>query len=194
MQLTSMLSLFSLVATATSATPYHEYILAPPSRTLRPVAVYTQHGPLTAETALLQGHSPSADLPLELDAFNSSVTYDFGKNIGGLVNMEVTSRNGSVGVTFTESSLWVSSATCDASNFIGVDAPLVFNVTSPGLYEAPLEKERGAFRYLTIVNLGTEKLSIKDLWVHFTAMPHWPDDALQNYTGWFHSNDEKLNR
>ena len=195
MQLTSMLSLFSLVATATSATPYHEYILAPPSRTLRPVAVYTQHGPLTAETALLQGHSPSADLPLELDAFNSSVTYDFGKNIGGLVNMEVTSRNGSVGVTFTESSLWVSSAFSDPSaNPAGMDARLLFNITSPGLYEAPWKMERGGFRYLTVVNLGTEELSIKDLCVHFTPMPHWPENALQEYTGWFHSNDEKLNR
>ena len=45
-----------------------------------------------------------------------------------------------------------------------------------------------------IVNLGTEELSIKDLWIYFTPMPHWPDNALQDYTGWFHSNDEKLNR
>ena len=75
-----------------------------------------------------------------------------------------------------------------------MDARLVFNITSPGLYEAPWKMERGGFRYLTVVNLGTEELSIKDLWVHFTPMPHWPDNALQEYTGWFHSNDEKLNR
>ena len=185
----------SLAATVVAAIPYHQYILAPSSRTLRPATVYARHGSLSAESALLEGHKSSTGPPLVLHAFNSSVTYDFGKNIAGLVNLEVTSRNGSVGVTFTESSLWVSSAFSDPSaNPAGMDARLLFNITSPGLYEAPWKMERGGFRYLTVVNLGTEELSIKDLWVYFTPMPHWPDNALQEYTGWFHSNDEKLNR
>lgn len=187
------ISLLSLIVATAAAVPYRQYILAPPSRTLRPVSVYGQHGSLTSEAALLEGYKQSGQT-LVLDAFNSSVTYDFGKNIAGLVNLNVSSENGSIGITFTESSLWVSSAACDAISDSGLDAPLVFNITSPGSYEAPPDKERGAFRYLTVVNLGTEELSIADLWVHFTAMPHWAENALQNYTGWFHSDDEKLNR
>ncbi|RPD81754.1 bacterial alpha-L-rhamnosidase domain protein [Lentinus tigrinus ALCF2SS1-7] len=188
-----VLTLVSLAVVTAAAVPYHQYILSPSSRTVRPVAIYAQHGPLTSEAALLEGHHPSGQ-SLVLDVFNSSVTYDFGKNIAGLVNLDVTSQNGSIGVTFTESSLWVSSSVCDATAGTWDDPPLVFNITSPGSYEAPRDKERGAFRYLTVVNLGTGKLSIKDLWVHFTAMPHWEGNELQNYTGWFHSNDDKLNR
>ena len=188
-------ALLSLAATTAASVPYHQYILAPSSRTLRPVDIYTQYGSLSAESALLEGDKSLTGPPLVLHAFNSSVTYDFGKNIAGLVNLEVASQNGSVGVTFTESSLWVSSAFSDPSaNPAGMDARLLFNITSPGLYEAPWKMERGGFRYLTVVNLGTEELSIKDLWIYFTPMPHWPDNALQDYTGWFHSNDEKLNR
>ncbi|KAI0670135.1 bacterial alpha-L-rhamnosidase domain protein [Trametes maxima] len=191
-----MRSLFLLavsVAAATAAVPYEQYILAPPSRTLRPVSVFRQHGPLSSPNSLL-GHSRAHGHNLILDGYNSSVTYDFGKNIAGWVNLEVNSHNGSIGVTFSESSLWVSSSGSDATADAALDAPLVFNVSHAGHYQAPNEKERGGFRYLTLVNLGSEKVSLKDLWVHFTAMPHWKDNALRNYSGWFHSNDEQLNR
>ena len=188
-------ALWSLAKTVVATVPYHQYILAPSSRTLRPATIHAQHGTLSAETALLEGHKSPTDPPLVLHTFNSSVTYDFGKNIAGLVKLEVASQDGSVGVTFTESSLWISSAFSDPSaDPAGMDTRLVFNITRPGLYEAPRKMERGAFRYLTVVNLGTEELSIKDFWIYFTPMPHWPDNALQDYTGWFHSNDEKLNR
>lgn len=188
-----LLALFPFAAAAAAAVPYSQYILAPSSRTIRPVAIYARQGSLTSEFDLLEGH-PSTGRGLSLNGFNSSVTYDFGKNIAGLVNVDVSSRTGSVGVTFSESSLWVSSVASDATADSGLDAPLVFNITTPGSYQAPPDKERGAFRYLTVVNLGTDRLSIRDLWVHFTAMPHWPDNTLRNYSGWFHSNDEKLNR
>ena len=185
--------MLAFAAVAAAAAPYHQYILAPPSRTVRPVAIFRTQDPVTSETDLLDGNAFTGQ-GLVLHAFNSSVTYDFGKNIGGWVNLAVLSSNGSVGVTFSESSLWVSSAACDATANSGLDAPLVFNVTSPGTYVAPENKERGAFRYLTVVNLGTERVSVKDLWVHFTAMPHWKENELRDYTGWFHSNDEQLNR
>ena len=187
------LTVLLCASAATAAVPYQQYILAPPSRTIRPVSVFRQHGSLSSQTALLSKKTPSNGA-LVLDAFNSSVTYDFGKNVAGWVNLDVSSRTGSVGVTFSESSLWVSSEACDATADAALDSPLVFNVTHSGHYAAPTNQERGAFRYLTIVNLGSTKVSVKDLWVHFTAMPHWDDDALQDYTGWFHSNDEKLNR
>ncbi|PIL35434.1 hypothetical protein GSI_02161 [Ganoderma sinense ZZ0214-1] len=183
-----------LAAGAVALVPYQQYILAPPSRTVRPIAVRLQSGSLSSATALLD-NSISSKQSLTLDASTaSSVTYDFGKNIAGWVNFNTSSSDGSVGFTFTESSLWISSEASDATADGGLDAPLVFNITGAGHYAAPNKKERGAFRYLTVVNLGSTPLSIDDLWVHFTAMPHWADDSLQKYTGWFHSNDEKLNR
>ncbi|PIL26419.1 hypothetical protein GSI_12176 [Ganoderma sinense ZZ0214-1] len=180
---------------AAAAVPYQEYILAPPSRIIRPTSVYLSRGSLSSEHALLDGQV-SSGRSLTLDKFNSSVTYDFGKNVGGWINFNTTSSSGSVGFTFAESSIWVSSEWCDATLAAGVtlDTPLVFNITGAGQYSPPLEKERGAFRYITVINLGEDPLSINDLWVHFAAMPHWEEDALRSYTGWFHSNDEKLNR
>ena len=183
-----------LVPVAAAAVPYEQYILAPSSRTVRPASVHLRHGPVSSEDALLNGQvSPGQGLTL--DAFNSSVTYDFGKNIAGWINFNTTSSAGSVGFTFAESSMWVSSETSDATLGTGqLDGPLVFNITGAGHYSPSLERQRGGFRYLTVVNLGSDPVSINDLWVHFTAMPHWEDDALRSYTGWFHSNDEKLNR
>ncbi|TBU60046.1 hypothetical protein BD310DRAFT_923764 [Dichomitus squalens] len=182
-----------LFATAVAAVPYQQYILAPPSRNLRPVAVRLQSGSLSAATDLLDSQV-SLRQGLILGTFNSSVTYDFGKNVAGWVNFNTTSNGGALGFTFTESSLWISPEASDATADAGSDAPLVFNLTAAGHYAAPIDRERGAFRYLTVVNLGHGQVSINDLWVHFTAMPHWSADSLRNYTGWFHSNDEKLNR
>ena len=186
-----------LVLGAAASVPYEQYILAPSSRTVRPTSVYLRSGTLSAEDALLDDQISSGK-GLTLYAFNSSVTYDFGKNIAGWINFNTTSSGGSVGFTFSESSMWVSSEASDGTFGIGdgltLDAPLVFNITGAGQYSPPLEKQRGGFRYVTVVNLGADPLSINDLWVHFTAMPHWEDDALRSYTGWFHSDNEKLNR
>ena len=188
--LQSIVVIVAAGAATVNAVPYQEYILAPSSRTVRPVSVFRQDGPSTSPEALLANNTGSGE-SLVLGAFNASVTYDFGKNVAGWVNVNVSS-GASVGFTFTESSLWVSSWACDSIADAGPDEPLVFNVTTPGHFAAPTDKERGAFRYLTIVDLGTGNLTIDDLWIQFTAMPHWDD--LQSYTGWFHSNDEKLNR
>ena len=177
---------------ATASVPYEQYILAPSSRTVRPTSVYLRSGSLFAKDALLDGQVSSGK-GLTLYTFNSSVTYDFGKNIAGWINFNTTSTGGSVGFTFSESSMWVSSDASDGTFTVG-DAPLVFDITGAGQYSPPLKKQRGGFRYVTVVNLGADPLSINDLWVHFTAMPHWEDDALRSYTGWFHSDNEKLNR
>ena len=189
-----MLRALLLLAVAVSvavAIPYQEYILAPTSRTVRPVRVFRHDGPSTSPDALLT-HNTGSGQSLVLGGFNSSVTYDFGKNIGGWVNFNVYSASGNVAFTFSESSLWVASWACDSITQIGRDAPLVFNVSSLGHFAAPVNKDRGAFRYLTTVNLGAGNATLDDLWIEYSPMPHWEDP--QNYTGWFHSNDEKLNR
>ena len=189
-----MLRALLLLAVAVSvavAIPYQEYILAPTSRTVRPVRVFRHDGPSTSPDALLT-HNTGSGQSLVLDAFNASVTYDFGKNVGGWVNFNVSSASRNISFTFSESSLWVSSWACDSTSLGGRDAPLVFNVSSLGHFAAPVDRERGAFRYLTIVDLGAGNATVDDLWIDYTPMPHWED--LQNYTGWFHSNDEKLNR
>lgn len=58
-------------------------------------------------------------------------------------------------------------------------------------YTADREHARGAFRYLSLVNNGTGDIELTGLSVYFTAAP---TQSLQDYKGYFHSDDELLNR
>lgn len=82
----------------------------------------------------------------------------------------------------------MSNASSDATADAGKDETLWFHVTGPGRYMAPREKERGGFRYLTVVHNGTGSVELegKGVEVWYTAMPHWKGDGLREYTGWFH--------
>ncbi|KAJ4362511.1 hypothetical protein N0V83_010605 [Neocucurbitaria cava] len=181
------------------AIPYSEYILAPKSRTLHPVSVHNTWGPVTNPSALLTTSSTSSPDSNTTTTFHStsSLTYDFGLNIAGIVSLNTVSTSASnqtIGVTFSESSLWVSNKSSDATADAGKDEILWFEIEGPGVVTARKEKGRGAFRYLTVVYEGTGSIEVGGLEVHYTAMPHWEDDKLGEYTGWFHSDDDLLNR
>ncbi|KAF1968819.1 Six-hairpin glycosidase [Bimuria novae-zelandiae CBS 107.79] len=173
------------------AIPYAEYILAPTSRILFPVSVHSSNGSVSNPESLT---SSSGSSVFEDDA---ATAYDFGKNIAGLVSVNVGSVSDSnqyIGVTFSESSLWISNKSCDATADAGKDETLWFHVTEPGRYTAPRDKERGGFRYMTLVHNGTGSVEVTSAEVYFTPMPHWEEDALADYTGYFHCDDELLNR
>jgi hypothetical protein len=125
----------------------------------------------------------------------SSVTYDFKKNIAGIVTLDiqgVSSEDAYLGVTFSESNLWINEQACDATADAGLDSPLWFNVgRGAGRYTAEKKHNRGAFRYLTIVSNTTATVSVKEVVVEFTAAPK---QDLRGYTGYFHSDDELLNK
>lgn len=185
------ISSFLLPAAAVAASvPYQQYILAPASRTVLPSSVYSTNGSVTSPEALTQPSSSGA-------TFNgvSSVTYDFGKNIAGLVSLgvgESSAADAFLGVTFTESSLWISSEGCDATGNSGLDVPLWFNVGAGADTYTPEDKYmRGGFRYLTVVSNTSATVPLTSLSIDFTAAP---TQDLQAYTGWFHSDDELINR
>jgi hypothetical protein len=125
----------------------------------------------------------------------SSVTYDFGRNVAGIVSLDVsrlTSQDAFIGVTFSESSLWINNEACDATADAGLDSPLWFPVGhGPGRYTAEKKHNRGAFRYLTLVTNTSATVVVERVRVNFTAAP---TQNLRAYTGYFHSNDELLNR
>ncbi|KAI5248975.1 Six-hairpin glycosidase [Aureobasidium subglaciale] len=181
----------SLVASA-STVPYSQYILAPSQRDLSPVSVYRANGTVTNAAGVTT--SGSGDT-----TFNSvsAVTYDYTKNIGGLVSFVVSGSSDSdqyIGISFTESSLWISPDGSDATQDIGIDETLWFKITGPGNYSVEPLHERGGFRYLNVYHNTTGNVTLSHLQTYFTAMPHFPDDGIDEYTGYFHSNDEKLNR
>jgi hypothetical protein len=187
MKILSILSAAALVG-ASIAIPYDAYILAPRSRTLHPVSVHNTNGSVSNPESLTGSNGSSI---FDGDAATS---YDFGINIAGVVSLNIDSVSSSsqyIGVTFSESSYWVSNASSDATADAGKDETLWFHVTKPGRYTAPREKERGAFRYMTLVHNSTGTVEVTSAEVHYTAMPHWGDDAIADYTGYFHC-DGKL--
>jgi hypothetical protein len=176
----------SLLAHTTLAIPYEQYILAPKSRTLHPISIHSSNGSVSAPEALLASSSTNITTTFMGEA---ATAYDFGINIAGIVSLDITATSDThqaIGVTFSESSLWVSNKSSDATADAGKDETLWFNVTGPGRYTAPREKERGGFRYMTLVHEGSGSVEIEGVDVHYTPMPHWEDDAIGNYTGWFH--------
>lgn len=181
-----------LIARQVLAVPYSEYILAPKSRTVRPASVYNVNGTVANAEALTEEGS---DSPATFNG-ESAVTYDFGLNTAGIVSFTVDSVSGSsefIGVSFTESSLWINSEGCDATQDAGIDEALWFPV-SVGTFSAHKEHQRGGFRYMNVYHNTTGSVSISTLWIQFTAVPQLQEDQIANYTGYFNSNDEKLNR
>jgi hypothetical protein len=184
------LLLAPVLAAASSNIPYEQYILAPKSRDLTPASVYSVNGSVTGARTLTQSSGSGA-------TFHgvSSVTYDFGKNVAGLVSLDVGSSSSSsafLGITFSESNLYISDQASDATADAGLDAPLWFNVGKGAGKYTPDEKYlRGAFRYLTIVSNTTATVPVKSLRVNFLAAP---DQDLRAYTGYFHSDDELVNK
>lgn len=47
---------------------------------------------------------------------------------------------------------------------------------------------------MTLVHNTTGSVEVISAEVQYTAMPHWKDDALADYTGYFHCDDDLLNR
>ncbi|KAI4721338.1 Six-hairpin glycosidase [Aureobasidium sp. EXF-10727] len=185
-------ALAALLSCTASAIPYSEYILAPSQRDLSPVKVHRANGTVTNAAGVTTSGSGST-------TFNSvsAVTYDYNKNIGGLVSFVVSSSSDSeqyIGISFTESSMWISPDGSDATQNIAIDETLWFKITGPGNYSVEPLHDRGAFRYLNVYHNTTGNVTLSHLQTYFTAMPHFPDDGLREYTGYFHSNDEKLNR
>ncbi|ETS78788.1 hypothetical protein PFICI_08641 [Pestalotiopsis fici W106-1] len=173
-----------------SAVLYSEYILAPKSKTLLPKSVYSLNGPVAKAHRLLSGDAAT------FTGVNTSVTFDFGKEIGGNINFNVDSFDGSshsLAFTFTESSQWISPEFCDSVlGSTGRDPPMAFNITSKGYHASEKNVFRGGFRYLTVVSNSTGTIAISNLTVNFNAEPATPNPSA--YTGYFHCDSEKLNR
>lgn len=172
------------------AIPYDQYILTPSSRTLKPVSVYNVNGTVTGADSVTEGKSGSLSFQGE-----SAVTFDFAKNIAGIVTLNVSSvsnANQFIGLTYSESSLWISGLYSDATADAGRDEIYWFHITEPGFYTVDADHERGGFKYLSLIHNSTGNVEVTGVSTRFTAMPHKAEDELRKYTGYFHSNGMSL--
>lgn len=186
--------LFPIALTSlVEAYPYEEYILAPATRDVRPVAVHGTNGNVSNEGGFLFSQDPT---PVVFTGTESWVTLDFGINLGGNVQFVVESLSGDgefLDFAFTESPLFIRPDKCDAlSGSPGLSKPLRLNLTTEGHVAAPKEYMRGGFRYLTVSHGTTGTISISNLSVHWNASPDMENP--RDYVGYFNCDSEKLNR
>ena len=132
-----------------------------------------------------------------LNGNGSLVTYDFGKEVGGIATKSFSSIGaGRLGIAFTEAKNYVGEWSDSSNgNFSGPDGALYANLSiGPSTYIMPPEKLRGGFRYMTVflITNSIASASLKDISVELDFQPTWPN--LRAYQGYFHSNDELLNR
>ena len=185
--------------------------LSPRSRTVRPVAVHTTTGTVRQSDALVR-RSRGAQTVTRITGAGSSVTYDFGKEVGGFVTLGIapsSETNQVLGLTYSELSTYISTETNDASNGGSDNEPAVrYAATPAGLLRTrsdipvagagpaaaanPASQLRGGFRYLTVVNETAGSVDLSDVSVEITFAPNAAD--LSAYPNYFHCDDDLLNR
>ncbi|GLA43316.1 hypothetical protein AnigIFM63309_001047 [Aspergillus niger] len=168
--------------------PWEKNIFAPSSRTANPEKLF-----LITQPDKTEDYSPFA-----LHGNGSLVVYDFGKEVGGIVSVNFSSTgSGALGVAFTEAKNWIGEWS-DSSNggFKGPDGALYGNFTEAGshYYVMPDKSLRGGFRYLTLFLITSDNstIQIEDVSLEIGFQPTWSN--LKAYQGYFHSNDDLLNK
>ncbi len=137
--------------------------------------------------------------PKPTNISSNVLIYDFGKEVGGIVTVsyKVTGA-GHLGLAFSEARNWTGQAS-DGSNGRynprGDGALFVpVRTTKTGIYTMPDVSMRGGFRYLSLFTLTDHSISIEIISVtlELSFQPTWSN--LRAYSGYFHSNDDLINR
>jgi hypothetical protein len=172
-----------------AANPWDKYNYAPASRTVTATTIYRTTGSVSAPTAVLHGQ------PTTLHGAGSSITLDFGKEVGGIVTVHAASSTAAgqrLGLAFSESSQYVG-PTSDASNGgSGPDGALDAELTPGASWTMPQAKLRGGFRYLTLFAESDGTIAIDGVSLAISFTPSMTD--LRAYDNYFYSSDPLLNR
>ncbi|KAJ9216845.1 CAZyme family GH78 [Paecilomyces variotii] len=169
---------------------WEKNIYAPASRVVKPKRIIEATGSSDYQ------HSSK----VTLSGNGSQIIFDFGIEVGGIITVDYTSTTGkgALGLAFTEAKNWVGEWSDSSSgNFEHPDGALYQQITSPGKgrYVMPDKYLRGGFRYMTaflVTNESTTVVDINDVSLEIAFQPTWAN--LRAYQGYFHSNDELLNR
>ncbi|EIW81919.1 glycoside hydrolase family 78 protein [Coniophora puteana RWD-64-598 SS2] len=189
----STLAFAALCGALAPSGPWDAFNYAPDSRTVVPASVHGTSGNVAGADALVNATSGSGSATLTGDG--SYVTLDFGKEVGGIVSLQITNATSSsaFSLSFTESPLFISPTESDDSSYTthlensdGVEAVLAPLTT--GLWTQPAALLRGGFRYLTIVSNADDALSIANVSLGITFEPTM-EGSLKDYTGYFYTQD-----
>ena len=184
--------------------PWESNIYSPASRNIPPASV------LSLANASVISTYPGPSL---LVGNASALVFDFGVEVGGIVSVDYTTTGGSgaLGLAFTEAKNWIGLASDSSNGAFGSSNASLRNTvdqgcndgavygyfSSPGnhSYTMDLPHLRGGFRYLTLFLLTSSSnttLNLNDVSLEIGFQPTWSN--LRAYQGYFHSNDEELNK
>ena len=137
-------------------------------------------------------------MPYTLQGNGSTVVFDFGVEVGGIVTLNYTSTGGgALGLAFprTNSGILQEPNTSDDAPE-GLRGALYANFTEAGegSYSVPDENMRAGFRYMVVFLLADcpTDVSIEGVSLEIGFQPTWSN--LRAYQGYFFSDDELLNR
>ncbi|KAJ6510829.1 glycoside hydrolase family 78 protein [Mycena sanguinolenta] len=180
----------SLCAAVAPPGPWDAFNFAPASKIVKPVSVRTISGDVRGAAGLVQNSEAQATFT----GNSSFVVLDWGKEVGGILSITINDATPSsqLSFSFTESAEFISPNQSDDSchsvateNSDGVQsfrAPL-----KTGLLTQTIGQQRGGFRFLTIVSNSADPLTISNISLAITFMPHWDD--LRAYPGYFFAPD-----
>ncbi|KAL4242799.1 alpha-L-rhamnosidase [Abortiporus biennis] len=180
---------FHFVVGSAPAGNWDNFNLAPDARVVRPKAIKETHGTVK-NVDVLTGSKGTASLSGE----ESFVTLDFGKEVGGLISMNIvtTAPSSGLALSFTESPMFISPLTSDdsASASPNMSYDGILHLQSPlsvGLWNQPSPTLRGGFRFLTIVSTSSSSVSISNISCTISFMPHV--ENMKDYSGYFFTKD-----
>ncbi|KAJ7754097.1 glycoside hydrolase family 78 protein [Mycena metata] len=191
-----MFHLYSLLFSATLCAglapkgPWDAFNYAPASKIVKPISVRTVNGTVDGAQGLVQDSASQATFVGD----GSYVVLDWGKEVGGILSVTINEATPSsqFSFSFTESPQFINPKLSDDSctvvstqNWDGVqsfNAPL-----ATGLLTQTIGQQRGGFRYLTVVSNSADALTISNITLAITFMPHWDD--LTAYPGYFYASD-----
>ena len=165
------------------------YNYAPPTRTLKPIAVTKTDGSIVNPKNVLSGDATA------IVGKNAYLVLDFGKEVGGVLTLSfaaASDANQSVGLAFSETATYMGPSSDQSNGSAAADAALIAAVPGASTYTMPRKYLRGGFRYLTV-------FLNSDGWVHLSGVslefsPD-PERAVPNqYPNYFYCNDEVLNK
>jgi hypothetical protein len=169
--------------------PWDAYNYAPADRTVTAKTVYRTTGSVSDPSGVLDGN------PTTLTGTGSSLTLDFGEEVGGLVTLHATSATGAdqqLGLAFTESSQYVGTGSDASNGGGGADGSITADLTPGASWTMPQAKLRGGFRYLTLFDESGGPIALDRITLAISFAPSMSN--LRDYDNYFYSSDPLLNR
>jgi hypothetical protein len=160
---------------------------SPASRTVTPVAITRSTGTVTDPQAVLHEGTTT------LTGNGSSLTLDFGKEVGGLTSVRFADGAGErLGLAYSESSQYIGNVSDASNGGSGPDGAIYADVTPGTTWTVPKAKLRGGFRYLTLFVDSGGSIAINGVSLAVNFAPTMTD--LRAYDNYFTSSDALLNR